>query len=239
MKKISILLPYKENFSSDYAGAVSLLINDTTKLSRYKKIVKIYGFTNFTKNLLPKNYINIILKKKIFQSLTNIYLKKFIIHEKLNPSNIIEIHNRPNYVSQIYSINKNIVLYFHNDPLSQKGSISKKERISLLISTKKIIFISNWVKNRFFFGIEKYKKKKSNYEIIPHSINKTKIDLKKKKNFIIFVGRLNKSKGFLVTGDPVRILLYLESLDNPTIFLVLLALGFLMVVLSSITIIDL
>ena len=159
MKKISILLPYKENFSSDYAGAVSLLINDTTKLSRYKKIVKIYGFTNFTKNLLPKNYINIILKKKIFQSLTNIYLKKFIIHEKLNPSNIIEIHNRPNYVNQIYSINKNIVLYFHNDPLSQKGSISKKERISLLISTKKIIFISNWVKNRFFFGIEKYKKK--------------------------------------------------------------------------------
>ena len=38
MKKISILLPYKENFSSDYAGAVSLLINDTTKLSKYKKI---------------------------------------------------------------------------------------------------------------------------------------------------------------------------------------------------------
>ena len=203
MKKISILLPYKENFSSDYAGAVSLLINDITKLSKYKKITKIYGFTNFTKNLLPKNYINIILKKKIFQSLTNIYLKKFIIHEKLNPSNIIEIHNRPNYISQIYSINKNIVLYFHNDPLSQKGSISKKERISLLISTKKIIFISNWVKNRFFFGIEKYKKKKSNYEIIPHSINKTKINLKKKKNFIIFVGRLNKSKGYDIFGETI------------------------------------
>ena len=67
MKKISILLPYKENFSSDYAGAVSLLINDITKLSKYKKITKIYGFTNFTKNLLPKNYINIILKKKFLK----------------------------------------------------------------------------------------------------------------------------------------------------------------------------
>jgi len=168
MKKISILLPYKENFSSDYAGAVSLLINDTTKLSKYKKNIKIYGFTTFTKNLLPNNYINLLLKKTFFQSLTKIYLKKFSIHEKLNPSNIIEIHNRPNYVNKIHSINKNIILYFHNDPLSQKGSVSKKDRISLLINTKKIIFISNWVKNRFFFGIEKYKKKKSNYEIITH-----------------------------------------------------------------------
>ena len=35
--KISILLPYKENYSVNYAGAVSLFINDTTKLSKYKK----------------------------------------------------------------------------------------------------------------------------------------------------------------------------------------------------------
>ena len=35
--KISVLLPYKENFSPTYAGAVSLFINDTTKLSKFKK----------------------------------------------------------------------------------------------------------------------------------------------------------------------------------------------------------
>ena len=35
--KISILLPYKENFSSDYPGAVSLFIKDTSIKSRYKK----------------------------------------------------------------------------------------------------------------------------------------------------------------------------------------------------------
>ena len=34
--KISILLPYKENYSPNYAGAVSLFINDTTKLNAYK-----------------------------------------------------------------------------------------------------------------------------------------------------------------------------------------------------------
>ena len=35
--KISILLPYKENFSPTYPGAVSLFVNDTTKISKYKK----------------------------------------------------------------------------------------------------------------------------------------------------------------------------------------------------------
>ena len=37
MTKISILLPYKENFSPIYPGAVSLFINDTLNLSKYKK----------------------------------------------------------------------------------------------------------------------------------------------------------------------------------------------------------
>ena len=35
--KISILLPYKENFSPSYPGAVSLFVNDTSLLSKYKK----------------------------------------------------------------------------------------------------------------------------------------------------------------------------------------------------------
>ena len=63
--KISILLPYKENFSNEYAGAVSIFIKDTVKKSKYKKNIFIYGNTRFKKKLL-KNYINLDLKKKLF-----------------------------------------------------------------------------------------------------------------------------------------------------------------------------
>ena len=38
--KISIILPYKENFSPEYPGAVSLFLNDVTKLSKYKKLMQ-------------------------------------------------------------------------------------------------------------------------------------------------------------------------------------------------------
>ena len=48
--KISILLPYKENFSLDKAGAVSLYVRDISIKSKYKKSVKIYGDTFSKKN---------------------------------------------------------------------------------------------------------------------------------------------------------------------------------------------
>ena len=35
--KISVLLPYKENFSSEYAGAVSIFINAVNTKSAYEK----------------------------------------------------------------------------------------------------------------------------------------------------------------------------------------------------------
>ena len=201
--KISILLPYKENFSSSYAGAVSLFLNDTTKLSKYKKFIKIFGNTDFKKDILPNKYINLPFKKTFFQSSTKKYLDQFLKHEHKKNSDLIEIHNRPIYIEKIFKFNKNIVLYFHNDPLSQKGAILKKDRIRILNNTKKIIFISNWVKNRFFHGLENLKKIKKNYEIIPHSINKVSVNIQKKKEIIVFVGRLNASKGYDVFGESI------------------------------------
>jgi glycosyltransferase involved in cell wall biosynthesis len=201
--KISIILPYKENFSSDYAGAVSLLLRDTVKSSEYRSNIKIFGNTEFKKDLLKKNYINLPIKRRFFQSISKFYLNQFEKYEINDPSQIIEIHNRPLYVKKIFKINKNIVLFFHNDPLSMKGSISPRDRIKLLRLTKKIIFVSKWVKNRFFFNINNYKKKNSKYEIIPNSTNKVKINFKNKKNLIVFAGRLNLSKGYDIFGKAV------------------------------------
>ena len=43
--KISIFLPYKENYSPIYPGSVSIFINSVTKYSKYKNNIKIYGNT--------------------------------------------------------------------------------------------------------------------------------------------------------------------------------------------------
>ena len=49
--KISILLPYKENFSPIYPGAVSLFVRDTVKLSKYRNNITIYGNTDLKKKI--------------------------------------------------------------------------------------------------------------------------------------------------------------------------------------------
>ena len=58
--KISILLPYKENFSPIYAGAVSLFVKDTTKISKFKdKFVFGTGTNSLNENIqLMKHCIN-------------------------------------------------------------------------------------------------------------------------------------------------------------------------------------
>ena len=98
--KISILLPYKENFSPHYPGAVSLFVKDTSKTSKYKNSIKIYGSTDYKKKLL-NNYINIKLNKKLFQGNNILYVNSFLTYEKKRNSDIIEIHNRPKYLNLI------------------------------------------------------------------------------------------------------------------------------------------
>ena len=153
--KISILLPYKENFSPEYPGAVSLFVFETTKNSKYKKNITVFGNTNY-KKIFSIKYNNISLIKNIISSQTKNYVKKFINLEKKDNSSIIEIHNRPVYANLIYQTlpNKVITLYFHNDPLSMEGSKTLNERKTLLKICYKIIFNSNWSKKRFLEGLE-------------------------------------------------------------------------------------
>ena len=199
--KISILLPYKENFSPEYPGAVSLFLKDTVPLSKFKKKIFIYGNTNYKKKLL-NNYKNLEFKKYFFKSSSKSYLSKFLESEKLKKSNLIEIHNRPNYINAVYKENKNIILYFHNDPLKMKNSVSVTERRYILKKTLLIVFNSKWTLNQFTKGLKKFEYK-NRLKVINQSTNKKKIDFSKKKKIIIFVGRLNKSKGYDIFGKAI------------------------------------
>ena len=84
-----------------------------------------YGNTSL-KNIYNLSYKNIFLKKNLIESGSKLYVNKFLSYEKENPSDIIEIHNRPNYFHLINKKKKKqkIILYFHNDPLTMTGSRS-------------------------------------------------------------------------------------------------------------------
>ena len=202
--KISILLPYKENFTSNQAGAVSLFVNDITKESIFKKTTYIFGNTN-SKKRLSKNYINLNLNKKIFQSTSKIYIKTFLeYHKKIN-SDLIEVHNRPNYINLIkIKYSNKLILYFHNDPLTMNGSKNVKQRIDLLNNVDKIIFNSEWSKKRFFINLPNEAGLLSQKtHVCYQSTSRIKIDLKKKQKVISFIGKLNRAKGYDIFGEAI------------------------------------
>jgi glycosyltransferase involved in cell wall biosynthesis len=189
-KKIFIILPYKESLDPNKSGAVSIYIKDSLKYSKYKKNIKIISSNNFSnsKFFRNKNYIIEFCKK--------------YKNEKIS---IIEIHNRPEYVKILkkYFPNSKIILTYHNDPLNLRGSILSNEREFILKNCEKIIFISKWIKNRFFIKITS--NIRNNYELIYHGVlKKKKINVSKKDKNILFVGKLNESKGYHIYHEVAK-----------------------------------
>ena len=207
--KIGILLPYKENFSPEYPGAVSLFVNETSKKSKYKKNIVVFGNTNFKKKFNLK-YVNINLSKNLLSSQTKNYVNKFVDFQKKYNFSIIEIHNRPIYVKYLFGRIPNNVysLYFHNDPLSMEGSKTINERKNLLKICYKIIFNSNWSKKRFLEGLENKFVNSNKLVVFFQSAQKNNLNIiKSKKNWITFVGKLNNAKGYDVFAKTIKIVL--------------------------------
>ena len=201
--KIATILPYKENYTFSKAAAAALWVAEFFKFSKFKGNNFIFGNTN-TEDHLTKNYINIKISnlKSKFTSSTIEYCNEFIKKSKKYNFDIIEIHNRPlmfNYL-KLKDINSKFIIYFHNDPLSMKGSKSISERLSLLDKIDKIIFVSKWVQNRFFEGLDQKLLNKT--EVVYPSIHYEKKIFKKNKN-ITFVGKLNMAKGYDIYRDAI------------------------------------
>ena len=200
--KIATILPYKENYTFSKAQAAAIWVCDFFKYSEFKNTNFIYGNTDHN-DYLSKNYINIKinnLKSKLSSS-TNEYCKNFLEETKNSNFDLIEIHNRPpvfNYLKK--HVDSKFIIYFHNDPLSMNGSRSLNERLKLLNEVDKIIFVSKWVQNRFFNGLDN--KLINQTEIVYPSIHRAKKIYKKEKK-ITFVGKLNKSKGYDIYKNSV------------------------------------
>ena len=199
---IAILLPYKEDYTPKYSGAVSIHVANLLKYSKYRKTTTVFGNTK-KKNYLSSNFFNIKINSNIFSSNNKKYLEKFIEINKGKNTNIIEIHNRPSYVNPIkVSLNSKIILYFHNNPLTLLGSKSKSDRLKLLDKCDYIFFNSKWTKKQFFIDINEdfYLNK---HGICYQSTKKVNVNINKKENIISFVGKLNTAKGYDIFGEAV------------------------------------
>ena len=199
--KIAILLPYKENYNVNKAGAASIWVKDYLRLSKLSSNTVVYGSLNKKLKPLTKNFKNIDISNT-FLSKNIFYTKELYKEYKKKKFSIIEIHNRPE--SLIYMIKNKVssklIFVFHNNPQDMRGSTSIRERIFIAKNTDHIYFVSRWVKNKFFEGLPY--KNRNNCETLYPAISELN-KFPKKENLIIFCGKLNSSKGYDIFGKSI------------------------------------
>ena len=202
-KKIEIaeLLPNKEDYSAKKAAAASIWVKDFNKGSIASKQI-IFGISSSSLPL-SKNFIN--LKKNNIINNSYFYILNFI--KKLPKTiKIIIIHNRPHFFFILKKKFPEIkfILVFHNDPNTLRGSRSVNEKINIIENCEKIVFVSSYVKERFYNNINNLLPVKG--DIIYPSTNYYNHNFKKKlkkEKIIVFIGKLNSSKGYNFFGPAV------------------------------------
>jgi hypothetical protein len=180
----TLLIPYESNWNNGSSFS-TIPIPFLSKIpiigpTLFNQTI-IFGNIQTKEKPLTRNFINVPLKSN-FLSKTNSYINFFYKKHLMYDYEIIEIHNRPEYLRYLIKkkINSKLLIIFHNNPLDIKGSRTKKERLLLLKHSHKILFVSKWVMNKFFQGLGIASK--SNCEIAYPSINPVKNLNKNKKN---------------------------------------------------------
>jgi glycosyltransferase involved in cell wall biosynthesis len=200
-KEIAILLPYKENYNKNHAGAASIWIKDYLSQSKLNDKTIVYG--NLDKKLQPltPNFKNIDLTGKVIQKSLG-YTKQLYNDYLIEKYLIIEIHNRPE--SLLFLLRKKIkaklTFIFHNNPIEMRGSTTVNERKFIAENCDYVYFVSKWVKDKFFEGLPY--NHRNNCEILYPAIKPLK-KFPKKQKLIIFCGKLNSSKGYDMFGSSV------------------------------------
>lgn len=204
----AIILPYGEEFNENSAGAAGIfvkesLLNEKNK-PKFSSSFVIYGSTQNVYKKLKKIYVQSGPEKKFFSNYN--YIQNFINKFEKKIINNIEIHNRPVYAKKLIEAfpYSKIFIFYHNDPRKLRGSKSVEER-NLLNNRCINIFLSKYIKNCFYSGLENKYIKKSSDIIYPgvKKINK----IKNKKKIILFTGKLNEAKGydlFIKAADNIK-----------------------------------
>ena len=190
--KIAILLPLKESYSYNNAGAVSILVRDHCKYSSYKTDIGIYG-SEVKDPISNKKFFPINHNRYFFRNKSYVARFSKLISKEVE---IIELHNRPKYFYYLKKIfpKKKFILYFHNNPNELLGSATTKEKMYIYQNCDKIFFLSNWIKEQFFKDLKI--SRDTNFDVFYPGVQKISVFPKNKKNIILFSGKLNESKGY-------------------------------------------
>ncbi len=194
-----MLLPSKERFTPDNAGAIAGVVRDLAIASATPDIFHIYG-TAVENAFTDVNFTGIKPEPSLFRGqnirFANTYLKHIAT---TTMPDIVEVHSRCHVAKYLARKNKNlnIVLYLHNDPRTMKGAKTLAERRFLLDHMAAVICISDYIRECFLDGIGDNHPKAHIVGVARNGANRWIKKQPQKEPFILLAGRMVPEKGIL------------------------------------------
>ena len=207
---IDLLLPHKERFTAQNAGAVSTVVRDLVSHASDTAHYQIFG-TKIDAPLLPEAFIALNYTKSLLTSQNKAFAKAYLGHletAKTQPD-IVEVHGRCQVAHIIAKARPDlkVILYLHNDPRTMRGAKTVKEREKLAQNLSGLISVSHYIEGCFFDGLNS----PDSYDLA-HLVNWLGVERRlkkppKRKKQILMAGRMVPEKGFLEVATALASLL--------------------------------
>ncbi len=197
--KIDLLLPSKESFSPENAGAVSTIIRDLIAESSKPGAQTVFG--NKTEKPFPGiNFTSLHTKHKWLYGKNIGFAAAYCNHLRYNSApDLIEVHGRCNVAA--YLLKKKlkipITMYVYNDPREMAGAKSQTERRTLLNGLVQIVCISDFIRNCFLDGLNPAKHEMIKIQNINCGVPRRLKTPPAKEPIIFIAGRMVPEKGIL------------------------------------------
>lgn len=202
--QIAVLLPYKERFCREGAGAVALSVRDTLGRSRFIDRAHVFGrelddpFLGFAYRGFEPAFAGLFGR--------NVGLAERLCQNLHPTTRLIEIHNRPRLILYLRfrTRRRMLTLHLHNDPQSielMKRTVTRSKILSL---TSAVYCVSDFIRHRFVAGLQEGLER---VHVIRNGVERTLDSPPEKENLILYVGRLIEEKGVLPLLDALAMVL--------------------------------
>ena len=199
---VDLLLPHKERFTTQNAGAVSTIVYELGQHQQGKNAQNVTIFGHPIDS--PKQGVK-------FQSLTprhfpwqsrNIGMAKAYLHHlktaNRNPA-IVEVHGRPQVALYIANARPDlkVILYLHNDPRAMKGAKTIAERKMLAQKLAGVMAVSDYMKSCFLDGLGAEENYPARLFVNMSGVTRLMKAPQKRKKQLFIASRMVPEKGIL------------------------------------------
>jgi len=206
---IDIILPAKERFTANNAGAISGVVSDLVNASRTSECFRIVG-TEVEAPLNGHRFMGLRARGRWFRG-QNIgcaahYLARIASGDA---PELVEVHSRCQVARYIKAKRPDlrVTLYLHNDPREMTGARSIADRRDLLKRLSGVICVSDFIRNCFLDGLDASPELEAKVAVARNGASRWLSHQPQKEPIILIAGRMVPEKGILECAQALAVVL--------------------------------